>query len=275
MSKKWILYALLLATVLPSSWAATDWQKATQPLAGPVTPIGSYANGCIIGAQALPLEAPDYQVMHPDQHRYYGHPLLIQFIQRFSQQQAQLTGGVVLIGDMGMPVGGRFSSGHASHQIGLDVDIWLQIPRQRWSPGQLLHPQPLDLVTADDKSIVARHWSQDIDSMVRQAARDPQVARIFVNPAIKQQLCLNAGSDRQWLNKVRPWFAHRAHMHVRLHCPTASPECEEQAPPPAGDGCGAELQSWFLPAQPNSGPIKRSPPLLPAACQRLLDKHLL
>ncbi|MFP1497777.1 penicillin-insensitive murein endopeptidase [Escherichia coli] len=29
----------------------------------------------------------------------------------------------MLICDMGMPAGGRFNGGHASHQTGLDVDI--------------------------------------------------------------------------------------------------------------------------------------------------------
>lgn len=255
--------------------AATPWQTIRQPVAGPVQSVGSYANGCIIGAQPLPLNSPDYQVMRPDQHRYFGHPALIQFIQRFSQQMAQRQQGIVLIGDMGMAAGGRFSSGHASHQTGLDVDIWLQLPKQRWSSDQLLHPQPIDLVTANDKGIVARHWSQDIDVMLRQAAEDPQVARIFVNPAIKQQLCLDAGHDRGWLNKVRPWFAHRAHMHVRLVCQPGSPECDDQSPPPVGDGCGAELHSWFEPPKPVSQPVKRPPPPLPATCQQLLDKHLL
>ncbi len=37
--------------------------------------------------------------------------------------------GTVLIGDMGMPAGGRFNGGHASHQTGLDVDIFLQLPK--------------------------------------------------------------------------------------------------------------------------------------------------
>ncbi len=275
MMRQWLAASALLFATMTTSYAQTPWQTIQHPIAGPVQPIGSYANGCIIGASALPLEAANYQVMRQDQHRYYGHPLLIQFIQRFSQQMAQKTQGIVLIGDMGMAAGGRFSSGHASHQIGLDVDIWLQLPKARWSSEQLLHPQPLDLVTADDKSVVARHWSPDIDTMVRQAAEDPQVARIFVNPAIKQQLCLDAGSDRQWLHKVRPWFAHRAHMHVRLNCPANSPQCEDQAPPPPGDGCGAELQSWFIPAKPGTRPVKKTPPPLPAGCQALLNKHLL
>jgi penicillin-insensitive murein endopeptidase len=113
-------------------------------------------------------------------------------------------------------------------------------------------------------------------SMIKLAAEDNDVTRIFVNPAIKQQLCLDAGTDRDWLRKVRPWFQHRAHMHVRLRCPANSLECEDQPLPPPGDGCGAELQSWFEPAKPGtSKPEKKTPPPLPPSCQALLDEHVL
>lgn len=269
---------LLLALSLllsASSLAATPWQRIQHPIAGAPVSVGSFANGCIVGAQALPLNSPNYQVMRQDQRRYFGHPDLIQFIQRLTTQAHNLQLGNVLIGDMGMAAGGRFSSGHASHQTGLDVDIWLQLPKTRWTAQQLLKPQPLDLVAPDDKRVRTRHWQPEIDSLIKLAAKDDEVARIFVNPAIKKQLCADAGADRDWLRKVRPWFAHRAHMHVRLHCPQGSSECIDQAPPPPGDGCGAELQSWFLPKQPGSAPVKREPPPLPAASQALLDKHLL
>ena len=268
-----ILAALLLSA---SALAATPWQKITQPIPGSPQAIGSFANGCIVGAEALPLNNPAYQVMRPDQRRYFGHPDLIQFIQRLTNRVHNLGLGQVLIGDMGMAAGGRFSSGHASHQSGLDVDIWLQLPKTRWTSQMLLKPQPLDLVSSDGKRVAARHWQPQIASLIKLAAKDEQVTRIFVNPAIKQQLCYDAGSDRDWLRKVRPWFGHRAHMHVRLRCPPDSLECQEQAPPPPGDGCGAELQSWFLPKKPGSGaPVKRTPPPMPPSCQALLDKHLL
>lgn len=269
---------LTLAALLGSAAAvaATPWQQIQRPVSGAPQSIGGFANGCIIGAQALPLDAPDYQVMRQDQRRYYGHPDLIAFIQRLSTRTRQLHLGQVLIGDMGMAAGGRFSSGHASHQTGLDVDIWLQLPKNRWSAQQLLKPQPLDLVAPDDKQVIARHWQPQIDSLIKLAAKDSDVTRIFVNPAIKKQLCADAGSDREWLHKVRPWFAHRAHMHVRLRCPAGSLECEDQAPPPPGDGCGAELESWFLPKKPGSTPpVKKAPPPLPPSCQALLDNHRL
>lgn len=253
--------------------ALTPWQKIDHPVAGSPQAIGGFSNGCIVGAQPLPLNSPSYQVMRTDQRRYFGHPDLLAFIQRLSDKAHQKALGTVLIGDMGMPAGGRFSSGHASHQSGLDVDIWLQLPRQRWTAQQLLKPQPIDLVSTDGKRVVDSQWQPQIESLIKLAAQDSEVTRIFVNPAIKLRLCQDAGADRDWLHKVRPWFAHRAHMHVRLRCPTGSRECEDQAPPPPGDGCGAELASWFKPHQPNANPVKTEPPPLPPGCQALLDNH--
>ncbi|MGM3159792.1 penicillin-insensitive murein endopeptidase [Dickeya undicola] len=274
MKRNWIGMAALL--FCSATLAKTPWQAISHPVAGQPQAIGAFANGCIIGAQPLALQSPDYQVMRVDQRRYFGHPDLLAFINRLSTSVHRTTGGTVLIGDMGMPAGGRFSSGHASHQSGLDVDIWLQLPRQRWSQQQLLQPQPLDLVLADGKNVNPRVWSPDVQKLVKTAAQDNDVTRIFVNPAIKKQLCLEAGSDRSWLHKVRPWFAHRAHMHVRLRCPAESLECQEQDAPPAGDGCGAELNSWFQPRKPGAEtPIKTPPPPLPPSCQALLDRHLI
>lgn len=270
-----IALAVLLFSAAPG-FASTPWQRIQQPIEGAPQSIGSFANGCIVGAQALPLNAEGYQVMRQDQRRYFGHPELIRFIQRLSQQVSQQQLGNLLIGDMGMAAGGRFSSGHASHQTGLDVDIWLQLPKTRWSAQQLLKPQPLDLVSADDKQVLARHWQPEVGRLIQLAAEDNDVTRIFVNPAIKKQLCAESQGNRDWLRKVRPWFAHRAHMHVRLRCPANSRDCADQPAPPPGDGCGAELDSWFIPAKPGAQPpVKRQPPPLPSACQALLDQHRL
>ncbi|WP_370547279.1 penicillin-insensitive murein endopeptidase [Edwardsiella tarda] len=264
-------WGLLLALCVWPVCAQTPWQRITQPVVGPAQAIGSYANGCIIGAQALPLASPDYQVMRSQQRRYFGHPTLLAFIERLSEQAKVQHLGTVLIGDMAMPAGGRFNGGHASHQSGLDVDIWLQLPQQRWSQQQLRQPVPQDLVAVGGERVIPSRWSPKIGELIKLAAEDAQVSRIFVNPAIKRQLCDTAGDDRQWLHKVRPWFAHRAHMHVRLNCPPGSTTCEAQVPPPPGDGCGAELASWFLPPSAPSAPAKpRTPPPLPPACQALL-----
>jgi len=270
------LFALLALLVSGASLAATPWQKITQPVPGSAQSIGAFSNGCLVGAQALPTVSDTYQVMRTDQRRYFGHPDLVQFIQRLGNQTAAYGMGTLLIGDMGMPAGGRFNGGHASHQSGLDVDIFLQLPKTRWTAAQLLKPQALDLVSRDGRQVVPSLWKPEIGSLIKLAAEDSEVTRIFVNPAIKQRLCLDAGIERDWLRKVRPWFQHRAHMHVRLRCPAGSLECQDQPLPPDGDGCGAELQSWFEPAKPGtSSPAKQVPPPLPPSCQALLDEHLL
>ena len=193
--KKWIAGLLALIAISPVM-AATPWQQITHPVAGSPQAIGGFANGCVIGAMPLPLESADYQVMRPDQRRYFGHPDLLNFIHRLSDKAQKNQLGTVLIGDMAMPAGGRFSSGHASHQSGLDVDIWLQLPKQRWSQQQLLKPQPIDLVAADGKRVVPALWQPQVENLIKLAANDNEVTRIFVNPAIKKQLCLDAGADR-------------------------------------------------------------------------------
>ncbi|STE84791.1 penicillin-insensitive murein endopeptidase [Escherichia coli] len=110
--------ALLALLASSASLAATPWQKITQPVPGSAQSIGSFSNGCIVGADTLPIQSEHYQVMRTDQRRYFGHPDLVMFIQRLSSQVSNLGMGTVLIGDMGMPAGGRFNGGHASHQTG-------------------------------------------------------------------------------------------------------------------------------------------------------------
>jgi penicillin-insensitive murein endopeptidase len=53
----------------------------------------------------------------------------------------------------------------------------------------------------------------------------------------------SSGSDSEWLRKLRPWEGHDDHIHVRLHCQNKA--CQEQEPPPEGDGCGTELDEWM------------------------------
>ena len=63
------------------------------------------------------------------------------------------------------------------------------------------------------------------------------MARIFIFPGAKVQMCEDAGGDRAWLRKVRPWWGHDTHFHVRLTCPRGAAGCVDQDPPPPGDGC--------------------------------------
>jgi penicillin-insensitive murein DD-endopeptidase len=116
-------------------------------------------------------------------------------------------------------------------------------------------------------------------AVIRAAALEPAVQRIFVNAAIKKALCRQASGDRSWLSKVRPMYGHDYHFHVRIKCPPGAGECESQPDPAEGEGCKpADLAYWFkdsvLHPKPPAVPPKPKPPMtmasLPAACKAVL-----
>ncbi len=260
------LVILLLPLSIPTY--ANDWEKIDKPIQGKMQSIGKYFNGCVIGAKALPLQGRGYQVIHSYKNRFYGHQDLISFIKKLGKEAQKSKLSTVLVADMGMPAGGRFSSGHASHQTGLDADIWLRLGSL--TKEQAENPTATVYVSGEKTN---KNWTVDQAKLIRLAALDKKVARIFVNPAIKVKLCVTARGNRSWLRKVRPWYGHTAHMHVRLHCPKNSPYCKKQTPTAKGEGCGKELYSWFIPKDPakkNNNPKKKKMPKPPALCQKIL-----
>lgn len=270
------------APLSASTPAKILFSKAEVPTSGPPRPIGSYADGCMAGGEALPITGPHWQVMRLSRNRNWGQPELIKYIERFSADAAKIGWHGLLIGDMAQPRGGPMITGHASHQIGLDVDIWLTpMPDHVMSRAerQTMGAQSL-LVRGKRLTLDAHKWSDLYLRLYRQAASYADVVRIFASPAIKKELCATAGSDRAWLRKIRPWYGHDDHMHVRLACPPGISGCIDQAPPPPGDGCGKDLAWWFRPPPPPpTHPVKPRPPPpektladLPAACTRVLTE---
>ena len=263
------LLALLLAAV-PAG--AADWATFTTPSEHAPTSVGGYANGCLLGGSELAPEGAGYQVIRLSRHRYFGHPQLVDYLTDLGERVEKAGLGVMLVGDIAMPRGGPFTSGHRSHQTGLDADIWLRLDLPRM---QRAARDDLDAVVMVDHKHLrpATYWTSRQAELVRLAATDPRVARIFVHPVIKQALCDTAGEDRAWLRNVRPWYRHDAHFHVRLNCPESDRSCEPQLAPPPGDGCGAELSSWIenlRNPKPSGSRPKEPPPPLPSACQALL-----
>src|SRR6266550_4373227 len=117
------LFAAMLAA-LPAR--AQEWAEAATPTSGPPQSIGFYSAGCLQGAQALPLDGPGYEAIRVGRNRYWGQPVTLDFIKRFSEQVRVAGQAPLYIGDIGQPRGGPMSFGHASHQVGLDVDIWFE-----------------------------------------------------------------------------------------------------------------------------------------------------
>jgi murein endopeptidase len=106
-------------------------------------------------------------------------------------------GGRLVIGDLSRPHGGRFGrhyggEGHASHQNGLDVDIYF--PRRDRAELPPFKPADVDRARAQ--------W------LVNRAALDAQVA--FIGPHVR----LHRPS-----RNVQYLAHHDNHLHLRIHWP--------------------------------------------------------
>ncbi len=277
------------------------------PSQGAPRVIGFYSAGCIQGASALPLTGATvsssslsvaqgtrslvaeknftYQVMRVSRNRYYGHPDLIEAILQIAQASmvagSNRAGAPLLIGDLSQPRGGPMTYGHASHQSGIDADLWFwDHPEQtvRELTRRERDELPFVSMLGANGLVDPQLFTEARVHKLRVAAQHPRVQRIFVNPAIKSYLCTNLpAQDRSWLSKLRPWGGHDSHFHIRLSCPQDSPDCVAQAPVPEGDGC-EELQQKLpsnppreLPSDSTALPNKTTKVrAMPAACTRVL-----
>ena len=232
---------------------------AAGPTGGRAAAIGSYSRGCVSGAVQLPESGPTWQAMRLSRNRGWGHPELMKFVIALSEAAAKMGWNGLYVGDMGQARGGPMLTGHASHQLGLDADIWM------------LPPGSLNLSRAEREnlssvSVVAQNglglngnWTPSHGAIIQSAAMDPRVDRIFLDAAIKVAMC-DANRDRgAWLQKLRPTPNHDYHFHIRLNCPAGSPGCQNPAAPVAAlsgrdNGCGDARQELAYRANPSTRP---------------------
>jgi penicillin-insensitive murein endopeptidase len=264
----------------PHTPAKELFARKPTPAAMQARAIGFYSRGCLAGAAALPVTGETWQVMRLSRNRNWGHPKLIAFLERLADKVPVVSGwNGLLVGDMSQPRGGPMFTGHASHQVGLDADIWLTpMPDQELTRLEREEMSATNVVAENRRDVDPNIWTPGHHAVIKAAAQDRDVERIFVNAAIKKALCREATGNRSWLSKVRPYYGHDYHFHVRIHCPVDSPECKPQEPPPASEGCGHELDWWFTDAvlspKPPTGPVKPRPGLkladLPPACQSVV-----
>jgi len=245
---------------------------------------GGYAKGCLAGGAQLPETGPTWQAMRLSRNRNWAHPETVDMVKKLSAFAATQPGWEGLyVGDLSQPRGGPMLTGHRSHQIGLDADIWM------------LPPKSLNLTRAQRENIssistrrangayVNASWTRAHHEILKAAANDPRVERIFVFPGAKVQMCNDEKGNRAYLRKIRPWYGHHYHFHVRLSCPKGARGCVNQNPPPAGDGC-ADARQWQAnilnppkakPRDPNAPKPKPRRELvladLPAQCNAVLN----
>ncbi|MEW9918106.1 penicillin-insensitive murein endopeptidase [Marimonas sp. MJW-29] len=243
--------------------------------------FGSYAKGCLAGAQQLPETGPTWQAMRLSRNRNWAHPETIDMVKKLSAFAATQPGwSGIYVGDMSQPRGGPMLTGHRSHQIGLDADIWMLPAKSlNLSAAQREKISSISMRRAKG-AYVNDAWTRAHHNILKAAAKDPRVSRIFVFPGAKVQMCADEKGDRSYLRKIRPWYGHHYHFHVRLKCPAGVAGCVDQAAPPAGDGCADAVQ-WQQnilnppPPKPGAKPPKPRRELvladLPAQCKAVLE----
>ncbi len=263
-----LCFALVALPAKAETTAAKLFAALPTPTQSQSMPIGTYARGCAAGNVQLPETGPTWQAMRLSRNRNWGNPVLLQYLEDLSAEVSAAGWKGLYIGDMGNPRGGPMISGHASHQIGLDADVWF------------LKPARLDLSTADREKIssiairsndqlsVNQNWDRSYEAVLKTAASDPRVDRIFVAAAIKIEMCKSAtASDTTWLQHIRPEAGHEDHFHVRLKCPVGAALCQTQTPTVSdlskgGSGCDDTLMYWVSDAYLHPKPVKppKNPP---------------
>jgi len=217
----------------------TSQLSARLPVPGKSEAIGEYALGCLVGAQTFSGNEKGLVLSQIKRGRYWGHPDLIQLLTRAGEQFSKERKKII-VGDLSQSRGGPTITGHNSHQNGLDVDIWFKV---------LLENEKVSFEKQETEEMKPiPELGEDQIKLIRFFANETSVERIFINPTFKKQLCTNNGPLRlsfEQQRKMRAWWGHDDHIHVRMKCPTENTNCVVQKPIPAGDGCGDDLNWWF------------------------------
>jgi penicillin-insensitive murein endopeptidase len=223
----------------PPSAAAAPTESSTAYVYGRTT------SGCIAGAVALPARGEGFVRRFPRRNTGFGHPELIAYVQRLGLAVHGAGLGAVQIGDMSLPRGGAFAQGHASHQTGLDVDIAFRTLAGKGGRVDAGAGMSSAHAPGPQLASVAAPANEHVEALLRLAAADEHVDRIFVAAKIKLRLCRSAAGDRGFLRVLRPWQGHEDHFHVRLRCPDGSAGCQPNQPVTSiPDDCEA-LSTWW------------------------------
>jgi penicillin-insensitive murein endopeptidase len=276
MSIRFIRINIVLATALAWSLPASAQDKGTlnpkplPPLADPANPrlpakevfgraltpveaqarsIGFYSRGCLAGAKALPVDGASWQVVRLSRNRMWGNPAMIAFLERFSHKaKAEGVWNGILVGDISQPRGGPMLTGHASHQVGLDADVWLTpMPDRTLSKEERETMSAVDMVTEDGLSVDRTRWTPAQAEIIKAAAEEPEVERIFVNAAIKKALCETA-KGQSWT----PAASHRSRSRPAMAATSRSPGGSPTRRCIRASGCPSRRCRWRR-SRPNAG----------------------
>ena len=190
----------------------------------------------------------------------------------------------LLVGDLSQPRGGPMTSGHASHQVGLDADIWLT-----QMPDHKLTTEERETMSA--ASVIKSRFEVNPQGVDRGRCPADQARRLLS----RSRTHLRASADQEGPVRLGPRQGRLAgqgagllgplyHFHIRISCPRGSSHCKPQAPPRPRTAPAA------VPSSPTGSPTSRggrpSPSSrsreaqaaitmaqMPSACSAVLDMH--
>ena len=247
-----------------------------KPLPAALQPAahGFYTKGCLAGGVAIPVDGPNWQAMRLSRNRRWGHPDLIRIIEELSYKAKSDNWNGLMVGDISQPRGGPMLTGHRSHQMGLDADIWFNpMPSKRLTYKERENISAVSVLKQGTVYVDQKRWTRAHTMVLYHAASFPEVERVLVHPGVKKQLCDTVRGNRQWLNKIRPTWGHHYHFHIRIGCPKGSPNCKRQNSTGTKTGCNdGSLDWWFnVEFNPNKKkPAKPAKPKKPAKKRREL-----
>jgi penicillin-insensitive murein endopeptidase len=253
----------------------SPWAAVPGPTPGSAESIGVYHAGCLRGGQELPPDGRGYQAVRLKRGRHFGHPALVDFIEALGTELSAAGEPAVLVGDMGLPRGGPTLSSHASHQTGLDADLWYWRPGRRLSAREREAASARMMISKRRGKLVSPQFGDREISLLRRVAEKPSVDRVLVNYRIKAELCRTRPGE-EWIRKIRPWNGHDHHFHVRLRCPAGDRLCQAGPEIPAGNGCDDSLAWWMDPrirAMDRTIASEKEKPQLPQECVSVLNER--
>ncbi|HYP89277.1 MAG TPA: penicillin-insensitive murein endopeptidase [Polyangiaceae bacterium] len=232
--------------------------SAPTPLApGLAGSVGMPNQGVQTGAIELPPRGKGFVRYRPQGRNHWGRPRLVTSLARIAAEiDAELPGGLLVIGDLGAKTGGKIP-GHASHRSGRDVDLLFYALTPAGAPipspgfvryeadGLAIEPDHGDYLRLD----VAREWL-----LIKKLTNDPQlgVQFLFISKPLEALVMDYARArgeplelqDRAQTVMLQPRdsLPHDDHLHLRIAC---SPD-EVQA------GCsgGGPYWEWLPPLPP-------------------------
>lgn len=209
------------------------------PLVSSAESIGKYQKGCQTEAVSYAFGG-NVKRIFDDRDTAWGQKELIAVIEKVAKKVKEQSLGVLRLGNLSDKDGGNMHPHSVSHQLGLDADISFIVDPK--SPVKGAFKSVLD---SKKKKVNRKLLTKESLLVMKLFAQEANVERLLVHPLVKKEICERLPKEK-WMGKIRPWWKHDDHFHLRISCPKGNTECVPQNPPPDHDDCDSEAYHWWF-----------------------------